>query len=507
MPTLRITVNDETSEVNLAGGTLTAGRVPQCDLTLPVKEASREHFRIGSVKGGGWAVQDLKSTNGTFLNGERVKAARLDHQDIITIGPNCRVVFLDPPEPEVEELVEVIEVEDAPKPRKKKPSGPVVLKSRAQREREAKEEAIRKRAEARKAERAAVKKAAAETETGETESEPTEEIYPAEDAVEIDSEEKLQGLLADRSKFDAFLASGSKPVVFGKYQIVKRLSQGGMGVVFKAKHRKQGHHVALKVLRTEMVDENNIARFKQEAWAISAFDHPNIVKVRDLANHAGMHFIAMDFVDGQDLLALGLSHELTFWTVQEIIDKMADVLRLVHGRNIWHRDIKPQNILMDRKGEVKLIDFGIATVEREQDDATKTAEGLIMGTPAFLSPEQAARGKMGAIDGRADLYSLGAVMYYLLTGHRPFTGKSPLEVLHANMKKEPPPPRELEPLAPEGLCGICLHLLRKEPDDRIQSADELQQQLARWRKSADGKAELERHRKILKLRAAKRKRS
>jgi len=258
------------------------------------------------------------------------------------------------------------------------------------------------------------------------------------------------------------------------------------------------------VLRTDKVDEENIARFKQEAWAISAFNHPNIVKVTDLSKHGGMYYIAMDFVDGEDLLAVGFKHTLTFWQVAEVIDKLADVLRLVHAKNIWHRDIKPQNVLMDKSGEIKLIDFGIATVEREQDDAAETAEGLIMGTPAFLSPEQAARGKMGAIDGRADLYSLGAVMYYLLTGHRPFTGRSALEILKKNMTEPPPHPHDLNEMVPEGLVEICLRLMEKHPDDRYRNAAELQEAIGKWRKSEDGKRELERHKKILELRAKKR---
>jgi serine/threonine-protein kinase len=252
------------------------------------------------------------------------------------------------------------------------------------------------------------------------------------------------------------------------------------------------------------VDEENIARFKQEAWAISAFNHANIVKVRDLSAHGGMHYIAMDFVDGEDLLAIGFQHTLTFWQVMEVIDKLADVLRLVHGKNIWHRDIKPQNVLMDRTGEIKLIDFGIATVEREQDDAAETAEGLIMGTPAFLSPEQAARGKMGAIDGRADLYSLGAVMYYLLTGRRPFTGKSALEILKKNMTEPPPHPKDIEEMAPDGLSEICLKLMEKQPADRLQSAAELQAALGKWRKTEEGRKQKELHSKILELREKKR---
>jgi pSer/pThr/pTyr-binding forkhead associated (FHA) protein/tRNA A-37 threonylcarbamoyl transferase component Bud32 len=471
MAKLRITVGDQTVEQELEKDEYLAGRSPDLDLTLPIKEASRKHFRIWRHDDGVWRLKDLDSTNGTLVNGQSTKVSKLKHKDTIEVGHDCKIRFLDPK--------------------------PMVLKSRADRIKEQKDEELRRKRELLKKKQQEALAAKQEAATA------TQELAGT---IDIDSETMLDRLLKDRDALDAALAKGDKIFTFGQYHLLKRLSEGGMGVVFKAEHRKKAFRVALKVLRSEMVDENNIARFKQEAWAISAFDHPNIVTVRDLAKHGGMYYIAMDFIDGQDLLAVGFQRTLTFWQVMETIDKLADVLRLVHKRNIWHRDIKPQNVLMDRKGEIKLIDFGIATVEREKDDATETAEGLIMGTPAFLSPEQAARGKMGAIDGRADLYSLGAVMYYLLTGRRPFTGKSAIEILKKNMLEPPPPPRAVEEMVPPGLEQICLKLMEKQPDDRYRSASVLQEALAKWRKTKGGRDELERHKKIMALREKKKKR-
>jgi serine/threonine protein kinase len=468
MAKLQITVGKETTEQELSRDEYVAGRNPDLDLPLPVKEASRRHLRIWRHADGAWRVKDLDSTNGTLLNGQNMKVSTLKHKDTLQIGRDCTIKFLDPK--------------------------PIALKSRADRLREEQEEESRQK-------RGRLKKKHQEAAAAKRERKP--EVLDG--AIDIDSEEMLDRLLKDQESFEQVLARGEKVFTFGHYRLLKRLSAGGMGVVFKAEHRHKRFKVALKVLHTDMVDEENIARFKQEAWAISAFDHSNIVTVRDLARHGGMYYIAMDYIDGQDLLAIGFQRTLTFWQIMETVDKLADVLRLVHQRNIWHRDIKPQNVLMDRKGEVKLIDFGIATVEREQDDATKTAEGLIMGTPAFLSPEQAARGKMGAIDGRADLYSLGAVMYYILTGRRPFTGKSAIEILKKNMTDPPPPPRTVEEMVPEGLERICLKLMEKQADRRLQSAAELQAALARWRKSKEGREELERHRKIMRLREKKKK--
>ncbi|MEM8885229.1 MAG: FHA domain-containing serine/threonine-protein kinase [Planctomycetota bacterium] len=478
MPLLRVSFDGKTVEVPLAKSPMTVGRQPGLDLTVPAKGASREHLRLGKLQDGSWAAKDLDSTNGTLLNGERLQQARLKDGDRLQIG-NCVMEFVDTAAPEpVEE----------PKPAK--PKEPIVL--------------VSKKDKARSRKPIAPTRPKPERKTEKTPEPPPEPDTPAE---RIESEEQLQGLLKDREAFQSALSKGDTRYLFGRYRLTKCLQEGGMGVVFKAQHTRGGHQVALKVLKSDRVDEQAIARFKQEAWAISAFDHPNIVKVRDLAMHGGMHFIAMEFIDGEDLLRAGFQRNLTFWQVADIVDKLADVLALVHGRNIWHRDIKPQNVILDREDEIKLIDFGIATVEREQEDSTRTAEGLIMGTPAFLSPEQIARGKMGAVDGRADLYSLGAVMYYLLTGRRPFTGKSNVEILAANMKTDPPHPCDVDEHVPEGLAEVAMKLMRKHPTERYQSANRLREAIAQWRKSADGKEELGRHKKILKLRAKKAKAS
>jgi len=525
MPHLRITIDGKSQNCPLSKSLSVAGRNTDLDIPLATTSASREHFRIGKLKDGSWAIEDLGSTNGTFVNGKQMKRGRIKHEDVIQIGRDCTIVFVDAPAGAVAPAPNKASPGGAPvsaKQKKKGPSGPVVLKSKADREKERKDAERAQRREERKAalkagvpleevlkqqqqkqqdEDKKPKKKKKKKETKEPE--PAAQPDAPKTVHAIDCEETLIKLLAREGGIKAILAAGER-VTFGKYDLLKKLSEGGMGVVFKAKHPKRGL-VALKLLRGRMVDEENIARFKQEAWAISAFDHPNIVKVSDLGENVGMHYIAMEYIDGEDLLGVGIRRELTYYQISDVIMGLASVLDLVHGRNIYHRDIKPQNIILDKNDRVKLIDFGIATIERETA-AAETAEGLIMGTPAFLSPEQGARGKMGEIDGRADLYSLGAVMYYLLTGQRPFTGRSALAVLNMNMKEPPKHPHEIDHLIPGGLIDVCLRLLEKQPDDRYQSAKELMSAITAWRKTKSGRMAHERHKKIVMLREKKKKR-
>jgi len=350
MAGLRITLGDKTAELTLTKN-IKAGRNPDNDLPLPVKEASRVHFMLGRLKEGGWAVRDLGSTNGTMVNGEMIgKITRLWHKDVIQLGPQCTITYWDP------EAVREPAPEPEPEPQEpKRPSGPIVLKSRAQKRKDKEDEERRQRSETRKTNRAAQKAQEAEAAPApvDMEMDKTAEIEAPvrepDEVIEIESEAMLDSLIKDAAAADTLL-KGDKEVRFGPYTIRSRMAEGGMGYVVKAYHRKLKAIMALKLLRTEKVDENNIARFKQEAWAISAFDHPNIVKVRDLGQHAGMHYIAMDYIDGADLLKVGFEGTLTFWQVMETIDKMADVLKPVHARNILHRDLKPQNILLDKRG-------------------------------------------------------------------------------------------------------------------------------------------------------------
>ena len=505
MAQLKVTLAGKSERVPLPEkGSLVGGKDTENSLPLNATGASRRHFRIGKLKDGGWAIEDLGSTNGTILNGKKVKRARLSHGDVVQIGLDCKLVFEDAPAAPAEG--------DAPKAPKKKGVVPVALKSRTSRLRKPGAKPPRPRKKPKKA-----KQPAPEMPTGVEEVPLADEGVgekfsgestlpapepPPQDTVDIASDAMLKRLLGTDGALEKLHLEGKK-VTFGPYVIEERLQAGGMGVVVKALNPRLQMRVALKVLHPEMVDEKNVGRFKQEAWAISAFNHVNIVQVRDLGKHGDMHYIAMDFVEGENLLPVSIRRDLSYWQIVEIVRKLADVLRLLHSRNIWHRDIKPQNVMLQKDGEIKLIDFGIATLERERDDALETGEGLIMGTPAFVSPEQVRGGKKAPLDGRSDLYSLGALMYFMLTGRRPFSGKTAVEILRRNLNEDPPHPHDIDEMIPPGLIGITQRLMRKDPDERFDSAESLMRELDKWRKSPQGKSARDRHQKLQKVRAMK----
>ena len=235
------------------------------------------------------------------------------------------------------------------------------------------------------------------------------------------------------------------------YQIQETIGQGGMGVVYKALDTRLQRAVALKVLRTEAVnDPERIRRFVQEARAASALHHPNIVTVYDVDTARGIDFIAMEYVAGKPLDEILASGRLPLADTLRYAIQTADALATAHASGIVHRDLKPGNIMVDPRGGIKLLDFGLAKlVDPPVTDQTATVtrgphtqEGTIVGTVAYMSPEQA-EGKR--VDARSDIFSFGAVLYEMTTGQRAFTGDSPISTLAAILHHEPPPATELAP--------------------------------------------------------------
>jgi len=261
----------------------------------------------------------------------------------------------------------------------------------------------------------------------------------------------------------------------GRYKVVSRIARGGMATVYKAWHPGLGRYVALKVLLPVFAqDEEFVKRFKQEAWAVAELDHPNIVRIYDAGKSGGYHYIAMEYFDGgslKDLLDRQGGRPLDLTTVLQIVRQIASALDYAHRRGIIHRDIKPSNILLTKDGRVVLADLGIAKAVA----GAKLTKSLVrMGTPEYMSPEQ---GKGEEVDQRTDIYSLGVVIYEMLTGRVPFKGDIPWAVIHQHIYEMPPPLRSLNPRLPEGVAMVVHKALAKRPCERYSTAGELVQAL------------------------------
>jgi len=267
------------------------------------------------------------------------------------------------------------------------------------------------------------------------------------------------------------------PDAIGHYLIKKKLGSGGMGEVFLAEDTKLHRNVAVKLLPPDLArDPNRRLRFLQEAHAASVLNHPNICVIHEVGESDDTVFIAMEYIEGQTLAQLRESGPITTERIVDIALEAADALDEAHDRGIVHRDIKSANIMLTPRGHAKILDFGLAKVrlneELKEDDETKvkTTPGLVMGTCYYMSPEQA----LGrAVDARSDLFSLGVVLYELVTGQLPFVGKSTTETIEKITHAQPDPMARFNYALPVELERIIRKLLEKEPDRRYQSAREL----------------------------------
>jgi serine/threonine-protein kinase len=255
----------------------------------------------------------------------------------------------------------------------------------------------------------------------------------------------------------------------GKYEIRREIGRGAMGVVYEGYDPFIKRVVALKTIRADQLSgddaENVIARFRREAQAAGRLSHPNIVSIYDFGEEAGAWFIAMEFVKGRELKECFEANErFTTASIVKIMSQILEALDYSHRQGVIHRDIKPANIFMLADGSVKVADFGIAHIEA----SNLTQVGAVMGTPAYMSPEQI----MGLpVDGRSDLFSAGVILYQFLTGERPFSG-SAATTMQKVLKEDPLPPSSLNVQAPLEMDGIVRKALAKRPEDRFQSAGE-----------------------------------
>jgi serine/threonine-protein kinase len=260
----------------------------------------------------------------------------------------------------------------------------------------------------------------------------------------------------------------------GRYRVVRKLGSGGMADVYLAEDEELGRRVAIKILNERHAnDEQFVERFRREAKNAAGLSHPNIVSIYDRGEAEGTYYIAMEYLDGRSLKELVVARgPLPIADAISCTREVLSALRFAHRKGVVHRDIKPHNVMADADGRLKVTDFGIARAGASQ----MTEAGSIIGTAQYLSPEQA-RG--AAVDQRSDLYSVGIVLYELLTGTVPFNGETPVEIAMRHLSDTPQPPSIKRPEIPPDLDMIVLRALAKNPDDRFQTAAEMDAELER----------------------------
>src|SRR6266568_3893019 len=283
---------------------------------------------------------------------------------------------------------------------------------------------------------------------------------------------------------------------FGDYEILGELARGGMGIVYRARQVSLNRPVALKMIAAgQLATPAQVQRFRLEAEAAARLDHPNIVPIYEVGEHQAQHFYSMKLVEGgtiangesrqadsvsaptEESASHGGSAPRPQSAIASLLAKVARAVHYAHQRGVLHRDLKPTNILLDPQGQPHVTDFGLAKLFEEDSSLTQTV--AVLGTPAYMAPELAS-GKAAEATTAADIYSLGAILYELLTGQPPFRAATPLETVRLAVEREPPPPRTLDPRIARDLEIICLQCLEKDPARRYSSAQSLAEDLEHW---------------------------
>jgi len=254
-----------------------------------------------------------------------------------------------------------------------------------------------------------------------------------------------------------------------RFQLLKEIGRGGMGIVFQAHDKKLKEQVAIKVLSPLLSNNvDGLERLKREVSAARRITHPNVIRIHDISESGGLHFVSMEYFSGTTLKDI-IKRDGAFSAAQgsQIAFQICDGLESAHKHGVIHRDLKSQNIIVNDHGELKIIDFGLATNIHQQG---MTATGLILGTPEYMAPEQVAGKKA---DERADIYSFGIILYELFSGKVPFTGDTAIAVGFQQMREDPQPPRQVNPQISTEVEQIILKALQKNPSDRYNSVAEM----------------------------------
>lgn len=274
-------------------------------------------------------------------------------------------------------------------------------------------------------------------------------------------------------------AAGDLVNYFGDYELLEEIARGGMGVVYKARQTKLNRTVAIKmILAGQLASQPAVGRFYAEAESAGRLDHPNIVPIYEVGQHQGQHYFSMAYVDGESLAAKVSGGPLSPLVAAQTVKIVAEAVQYAHEQGIIHRDLKPANVLLDKAGQPKVTDFGLARKIDAGGDGP-TATGDVLGTPSYMPPEQAG-GESWKIGSHSDVYSLGAILYCLLTGRPPFQAANTLDTLMQVLNNEPAPPVLLNQDVDRDIQAICLKCLEKEAQRRYPSARLLIDDLTRY---------------------------
>lgn len=316
----------------------------------------------------------------------------------------------------------------------------------------------------------------------------------------------IDGGLLTRWQVDQLLKGRHKGFMLGKYRLLRLLGAGGMSTVYLAEHTTLRSKVAIKVLPLKRVDQSSyLARFEREARQSARLSHPNIVRTFDLDTSGAIHFIAMEYVEGEDLHAkVKRDGPLEIREAADFIRQAALGLQHAHEEGLIHRDIKPANLVLDKRGVVKILDLGLAFEGGSEDESlTREHDEKVLGTADYLSPEQARDSHRA--DARSDIYALGCTLFYLLAGRAPFAKGTLAERIQAHMKQRPPNLLEVRADVPPAIVELYFRMLEKHPDARPQTARDVADSLAAWLGQGSGPARPDRQparRPVLQRRGA-----